>query len=121
MNISSDTLDVRLDDVPVVDNVSWDVHGLGSGLSLVLNGSCDWVSDDHLILELVVLRLELFDGSVDCRLNDNSLSGGFDHLLSDDSGLSSDPLSDDLGFGGDSLSDDSGFDLNSLFAHLCVL
>ena len=121
LNVGFDFFDGGLDDITVVDNITRYVDSLGSLLSFVLSFHSDWSVGNILIFSLGILGSNLFDGFINRRLDDNSLSGGLNDLVGDNSGLTSYSFSNNLWLGSNSLGNDFGLSGYSFLHNLCVL
>ena len=121
LNLSSNFFNCRLNNVAIVNNITRNINSLSSGLIFILNIHSNWVLVNNLVLLLLILRSNLFDGFVNGRLYDDSLSSWFNNLFSYDSWFTCNSFCNNFWLGSNSLSDDFWFCLYTLLHNLCVL
>lgn len=121
LDISFDFLNSRLDNVLIINNISWYLNSLSFSLVFVSNIHSYRFLINKLIFLLVILRSDLFDSFVNGWLNDYSLSSWLDYLFSYNSWFTNNSFCNNLWFSCNSLGDDFRFCLNSLLHNLCVL
>ena len=121
LDISFNFFYSRFNNVFIINNITRYINSLSLTLIFVFNIHSYRFLINKLIILIIILRSDLFDGFVNGWLNDYSLSSWLDYLFSYNSWFTNNSFCDNFRFGCNSLGYDSRFCLNSLLHNLCVL